>query len=80
MSSEEEKAMTCSNDDPDYQRGANVRWVVVGVEVPPIIGRGWEGIASAGGLGARGLLRQTGRRRGRLHRQAVRWSVMAADS
>jgi hypothetical protein len=38
---------------------------------PPIVGRGWEGMASSGGLGARGLLRRPGWRRGRLHRQAI---------
>ena len=36
---------------------ANLVWVVVGVDVPPIIGRGWEGMASSAGLGARGTLR-----------------------
>jgi len=32
-------------------------WDVVGVDVSPIVGRGWEGMASSGGLGARGTLR-----------------------
>ena len=31
---------------------ADLVWVVVGVDVPPIIGRGWEGMASSAGLGA----------------------------
>ncbi len=51
-----------------------------GVEVPPFVGWGWEGMASSGGLGARGPLRQPGRQQGRLRWRAVRWSVMAADS
>jgi hypothetical protein len=46
-------------------------WVVVGVDVPPIVGRGWEGMASSAGLGARGTLRRPGLRRGRLRQQAV---------
>ena len=50
---------------------ADVVWVVVGVDVPPIIGRGWEGMASSAGLGARGTLRRPGRRRGHLRRRAV---------
>jgi hypothetical protein len=40
--------------------------VVVGVDVPPIVGRGWEGMASSAGLGARGTLQRPGRQRGRL--------------
>jgi hypothetical protein len=35
----------------------DVVWVVVCVDVPPIVGRGWEGMASSAGLGARGTLR-----------------------
>ena len=50
---------------------ADLVWVVVGVDVPPIIGRGWEGMASSAGLGARDTLRRPGRRRGRLRRRAV---------
>ena len=34
-----------------------VWWVEVSVDIPPIVGRGWEGIASSTGLGARGMLR-----------------------
>ena len=49
----------------------DVVWVVVGVVVPPIVGRGWEGMASSAGLGARGTLRRPGWRRGRLRRRAV---------
>jgi hypothetical protein len=33
---------------------ANLVWVVVSVDVPPIVVRGWEGMASSAGLGARG--------------------------
>ncbi len=50
---------------------ADLVWVVVGVDVPPIVGRGWEGMASAVGSGARGTLRRPGRQRGRLRRRAV---------
>jgi hypothetical protein len=50
---------------------ADVVWVVVGVDVPPIVGRGWEGMASSAGLGARGTLRQPGRQRGRLRWRAI---------
>ena len=34
---------------------ADVVWVVVlGIVIPPIVGRGWEGMASSAGLGAQG--------------------------
>ena len=58
----------------------NLVWVVVGDDGPPIFGRGWEGMASSAGLGARGTLQQPWRQQGRLRWQAVRWSVTAADS
>ena len=35
---------------------ADLVWVEVGVDVPSIVGRGWEGMASSAGLGARGAL------------------------
>ena len=50
---------------------ADLVWVVVGVAVPPIVGRGWEGMASSARLGARGTLRRPGRRQGCLRRRAV---------
>jgi hypothetical protein len=35
---------------------ADLVWVAVGVDVPPFVGQGWEGMASSAGLGARGTL------------------------
>jgi hypothetical protein len=50
---------------------ADLVWVVVGVDVPPIVGRGWEGMASSVQLGARGTLRRPGWQRSHLRWQAV---------
>ncbi len=60
-----------ADDIPRSFARAKVVWVVVGVDVPPIVDRGWEGMASSAGLGARGTLRRPGRRRGHLRRRAV---------
>jgi len=50
---------------------ADLVCVVVGVDVPPIVGRGWEGMASSAGLSARGTLRRPWRQRGCLRWRAI---------
>ena len=55
---------------------ADKRWVIVGIVVPPIVGTGWEGMAS----NARGRRRRLGRRRGLLRRRAIGEGVMAVEA
>jgi hypothetical protein len=50
---------------------ADLVWVVGGVDVPPIISRGWEGTTSSAGLGAQGTLQRPGRQQGHLRQQAI---------
>ena len=52
---------------------ADLVWVVVDVEAPPIIDKGWEGMASSARWGPRGTMQRPGRQRGRLRWRAVHW-------
>ena len=55
MSSEEEKPMTWANEDPDHLRTPTWYGLKSALMSPPIVGRGWGGMASSAGLGARGV-------------------------